>query len=283
MKSQNNNSTKKHIWILSTAGILSLCLIVASIILLFFSSPIVKVDWAESIVQFFNNIGIGLSTNLIGIIVTISAVQYFLDKQKMKNEKEEEYKKILRYNKYAQVLIQEYIAYFNLVVTPMEKRSGITDNKFVKTFELTDLCDLYTSSAFTKDMFYTPVIERFYDADEELHNYFLRMNEEIDFKYSETLEKVISDFLVNMRQLDVRRNIIGQQKLSAGGKKESICISEELKNPSRDYLKDFREGKLKSNLLTPIVCLYYYLQYQRETVLKYLSAIEGIENELQSL
>lgn len=241
----------------STAARVSIILLVVSAMVIIVSAKLWGNSYENPIIQYITNVCIGVSTNIVGIIVTISVAQYFLDKQSIKDEKRNEYKKIIRYSKYARVLIYEYILYFNSVVTPMEKRNEISGNKFIQKFQLGDMCDLYRSTTFLKDRFYTPVIERFYSAEEELFMYLLRMNGEIDFKYSSNIGVSLNNFFVESKRLDIRNYILGQQQLVTGNEKNSEAIEKELKALSRDYIEDYKEGKLGSHMMTPVVQLFF--------------------------
>ena len=145
------------------------------------------------------------------------------------------------------------------------------------------MCGLYDSTILLKDRFYTPVIERFYDVEETLSSYFSRMNEEIDFKYSEQLESIIFDFFRESNKWDVRRSIIGSQQLVTGGEKDSISIAKELANPTKDYLKEYQEGRLYCHMMTSSVKLYYYLKTQQKYITLYLEEIDKIEKLLKDL
>ena len=76
-------------WLKSAAGIVSICLLIVSIILLVLAcSP-----WGnltERAANNVNNILFGLGTNLIGIIITVSFVQFFLDRQNANTERKYE-------------------------------------------------------------------------------------------------------------------------------------------------------------------------------------------------
>lgn len=280
-KGENNLEKVKNRllkWVKSTAGVISLCLFGVSCLLLFLSLCFMP---EES--EIMQNICIGLATNLIGIIVTVSFVQFFLDRQSVKIEKLEEYKKIIRYSKYGKILINEYIIYHNMVATPMEGRNNIPRDRFIEEYNLEDMRDLYKSTLLLKDRFYTPVIERYYDVEQELSAYFLRMLEEIDFKYAAELEVILTTFLVRSREMDVRRSVIGEQQLAAGGKKNSDFIAEELKNPKRDYLKDFAAGKLRGNIMMPVVQLFYFMKFQRTCLIEIIDEISIIEKDIEKI
>lgn len=86
------NKMKK--WIKSAAGIVSITLFVISIILLLVAICLDYENFSNNI----NNTLFSLATNLLGIIITISFVQHFIDRQNEKEDHREENLKIKRYN-----------------------------------------------------------------------------------------------------------------------------------------------------------------------------------------
>ena len=80
-------------WSKSAAGKASLWLIAASLLLVIIGVS----DWgnlSKRAAENTNSILFGLATNLLGIVVTISFVQYYLDQQRKKDERNEEAKRI---------------------------------------------------------------------------------------------------------------------------------------------------------------------------------------------
>jgi hypothetical protein len=264
----------------SQAAKVSVVLLVISAVFLILASPIFKVGWSDEVIAYVNNILIGIAVGLLGIIVTISFVQNALDKQATKNEKVEEYKKIVRYNKYLKILISEYMVYYNQVVTPVDKRGTDLDKGFVDAFTLKDMSGMYYNSIVIRDGFNTPVIKRFYEVEGNLVTYLLRWNEEIDFKYTPKLEAIINEFLTKSKELDTRENILAALDTRLGNEKLSEIITTKLTEDKEDYLARFNEGKLQSNVMTCVVFLFFFLNMQRECIKQLNSEISIIENEL---
>ncbi len=87
-------------WVHSVAGRVSIILIMGSIFLLILAWSHLGMGFITADgTNFVNNILIGLATNLMGIVVKVSFVQYFLDRQNEEKERKEENEKILRYDK----------------------------------------------------------------------------------------------------------------------------------------------------------------------------------------
>lgn len=267
-------------WSNTQAARMSLFIFVIFLILAFMASPIIKVTWKEETVNFWNNVLIGIATGLIGIIFTISFVQSALDKQAAKDEKVIEYKKIVRYSKYLDILINEYVVYYNHIVTPLDKRGIVLDKGFISEFSLKDMSGMYYPSILIRDGYNTPAIKRFYEAESELSNYLLRWNEEIDFKHSKKLEVLINEFLSMSKKLDSRGNILGALETSFGQKRVSDQITTNLKEGKEDYLKKFNDGQLVSHIMTPVVYLYYFLSMQQDSIKKITAEISNIKDEL---
>ena len=278
-----NNGIIKTNWNKHPAACLSIALLIISLLLLIMASPVFETNWNEDYIDYVNNILIGIAVGFLGIIVTILFVQSALDRQTAKNEKIEEYKKIHRYYKYLKILIDEYMVYYNHVVTPIDKPKEDLDKGFIKDFELKDMNGMYINSILIRDGYNTPTIKKFYEAEECLRSYLLRWNEEIDFKYATKLEEIINEFLVKSKELDSRENILGALETSVVGKRLSEIISDELTENKRDYYTEFKEGRLQSNIMTPVVFLYCFLIVQRDCILRLVSEIISIENELKTI
>ena len=111
-----DNSKGKNMknWLKSAAGVMSLILLPIAILLLYLAwsdyAPVIP-DKAEDI----NNILIGIGTNIIGIVITISFVQYFIDCHNITISKNKEKDNILKCNLILSVYINRYLQYFNCI------------------------------------------------------------------------------------------------------------------------------------------------------------------------
>ena len=258
---------------------------ICSVVLLIVALPIFRVNLDEEWISYFNNILIGLAVGFAGIIVTITAVQKALENQAIKNEKIEEYKKILRYSKYAKVLISKYILYFNYVVTPENKLQKMPTDNFCNDFILSDLKDIYKLNVLLTEPLNTPIVFGFFNIEKELYDYFLRMNEEIDFKYSNELSVMLNEYFKNTNEYDSRNSIIGwykdeQYRVIAYNMCDMLN-----KYPERDFEKEFDENdeSLSSNSITQIIMLFKLMKFQKVGIEKYLAIVEKIEESLMEL
>ncbi len=136
-----------------------------------------------------NSIIIGLATNLIGIIVTVSFVQYFIDRQNEKKEQTEEIEKILRYNRVMELLIDRYTLFFKCLTSIIEKRRECAESKdLLYDFSFEDMADMYKLSTVLSVELLRPSIELFYEAEHKLRDYMMDTLKNIDFKYNKDLK-----------------------------------------------------------------------------------------------
>lgn len=156
-------------WIKSAAGVVSIILFVISIILLVAACSDYG-NFSERTANNINNILFGLATNLLGIIVTVSFVQHFIDKQNEKDEHSEENLKIKRYDRFMNILLTRYLMYLNCVTTPIERRSKNNPLRLSSQFKFEDMPDLYKQSLYTCEGIFESSIELFYKAEEKLRN-----------------------------------------------------------------------------------------------------------------
>lgn len=238
-------------------------------------SPLGSFD--ELTVNNVNSLLISLGTNFIGIWITISFVQYFLDKQNEKDEKRQENATILRYNCVMSILLQRYLRYCFCVTTPIAKRNK-NDSAMPNTeFSFSDMYDMYKTPAFTNDNLMKPVIVSFYKSENNLHRYVHRMIENIPFKYNKNLAEILMDITKIHLTLDSEDAILGNMNIMSDGKTLSETISEYIKSNSNDWVKMFDMGELQSNIMLPYVLLYKRLKREIELFNEYQKCIEQLK------
>jgi len=179
------NMKKITKWLKSTAGKISGILLLVFGILVFIGR-FVNSD--------LNSILIGIATNLVGIIVTVSFVQYFLDKQNVLNEKKEERNTILRYNRIMEYLIKRFICYFDIILTTLDKRHELDLSCFKDNYKFSDMRDLYVGSHLVRDGLFQPAVESFYNTEKKLIEFCNTIICNINFKYYSE----ISDLLLKL-------------------------------------------------------------------------------------
>lgn len=254
-------------WLKSAAGTISVILFIVSIILLGMACSEYG-KFTERMANNINNILFGIGTNLLGIIVTVSFVQHFLDEQSSKTEHKEENDKIKRYNRYMEILISRYIMYYTCVITPIDKRNKV-QVALSLDFNFEDMCDLYKESLYTCEGIYESSIELFYKAEERLRNYMIEMVQNIDFKYNEPLKEIILQFIEKSAGYDMRGAILNNVKVFMGNKKMTEVIMENMKDRNAGWIEREKTGKLNSNVMLPYVQLYKLLKIEAELLCQY--------------
>ncbi len=262
-------------WIKSAAGVVSIILFAISMILLAVACSDCG-NLSDRMSNNINNILFGLATNLLGIIVTVSFVQHFIDKQNAKSEYREENLKIKRYDRFMSVLLTRYLMYFNCVTTPMERRSENDPLRLSSQFEFEDMCDLHKQSLYTCEGIFESSIELFYKSEEILRNYMIEMIQNIDFKYNEQLKEVIMQFIEKSIEYDMRGAILGNIKTYSGEKQMTETIMECIKEASYDWVGKGQRGELNSNMMLPYVQLYSLLKIEIELIGSYKKYIANI-------
>ena len=268
-------------WIYSVAGKLSVTLMSVSVLLicLIFSScgeEFLSIETANTI----NNILIGIATGLIGIVVTVSFVQYAFDKQDEAKERKFEITAIKRYDKYMRTLILKYLMFYLAVTTRLNNRNNVdVENAFNHSFKFSDMADMYLTSAYINENLMEPSIVLFYRYEDKLREYMLRMLENIDFKYNAGLEEILLDFVTKSMDLNMKGNILGALNTMFGNKKASEEISKDIANEQNDWLEMYNKGKLKSNTMLPYVIFYYTIQDQVRLLKKYNDYIISLDDK----
>lgn len=223
------------------------------------------------------NILIGLFTNLIGIIITISFVEYLFYKQNEKKEKENEIKTIKEYDIILSIFIEEYIKYYKCITTPSLER---TKEKTLKVdFKFEDMCDLYEKSLYVDADLFKPAITLFYDAEEKVRNYMIREIENIEFKYHNKLKNIFIEFIKSSLNNDMRSIILGYINIKFGDNKAISDIQKDIKDNSKhNWVDKFDKNELGSNLMLPYVILYKLLHKEIDLIFTYKNFIKNLDN-----
>lgn len=263
-----NKTNRYKTWKKSAAGKISLILLCISIVLLILAfSPWGILD--DNATNDVNDILIGLATNLLGIIVTVSFVQYFIDRQDEQQERVEEIETIKRYDRLMTVLIERYVMYFNCITTPIIKRRGSNLLVINSDFIFEDLCDMYEQSLYTCEGAFEPSIVLFYNAEEKLRNYMIREVEGVQFKYNEPLKNIFMTFVEKSLACDMRGAILENINVQCGDKKMSKVVQEGIKDPTNNWVEKAHKGELGSNIMLPYVQLYDLLKIETDLIVRY--------------
>ena len=269
---------KLRIWRKSAAGKVSLCLIVASLVLIIWGKFPQGV-LSEKELANRNSIIFGVATNLIGIVITISFVQYFLDQQRNKDMQNEEAKKILRQDRIMQILIDRYIAYYNQLTTPHDTIIGnsyFDSEQLNLSFDFPDLRGLYQCSLFLRDRPYTPVIVSFYEVELTLRDYCITILRDIDFRFFPEIREILLEFVRKSISLDVRNAVLAYIPRSIENQEVSEMIAKYIVDDTNNWVGRYHSGELNSNIMIPFVMLYDMLKSEGELISKYREEIKTV-------
>lgn len=285
MGKKHNAKHEKICWLKTVAGKISIILLVVAVLLSLIGWSFSCRDQSQN-ANLLSSLFIGLATNLIGIIVTVSFVQYFLDNQKTKEEEAEEALAILRYSKIMQAYINRYIEYFNCVVTPISKRNqGEWDTKtFATGFKFCDLQDLYEPSLFERDSCNESSISLFFKAENELIEFAKRMVENIDFKYNEELYKILASLIYFSINSSMRDALLNNMPVYVGNNPNRHLvddISQYIRDDKKyNWVEEMSKPGRYANIMGPYVNLYHLLNTEKDLIeaySKYIAKLEAAE------
>jgi len=250
-------------------------LLCISIILLIIACSLWGIE-NERIANNIKDILFGFSTNLLGIIVTVSFVQFFIDKQDEKQTHANEVALIKRYDRFMTVLIKRYLMFYHCVITPINKRKYENPMELKTNFDFEDMCDLYEQSLYICEGMYEPSIVLFYKAERMLCDYMIDMVENIDFKFNEELLKILTEFIESSIGYDIRGAILGNINERSGNEKLTKIIGELIKDSSNEWVKKGKQGELKGNIMLPYVQLYELLKIEIELLIRYKKYVDEL-------
>lgn len=256
-------------WRKTAAGKISIILLFTSAILLIIACSTWG-NFTERTANNINNILFGIATNLLGIIVTVSFVQYFIDKQDEQEEYIQEKNTIIKYNRVMTLFLKKYKKYYNCVTNPMEERKNIDALVINPNFQFQDMRDMYRQSLFLSDGFYEPSIVLFYRAEDDLRNYMIKMLENIQFKYHKELYDILMEFVELSQAIDVRGSILDDILVKKYDENFLREIEKYIKEAEQHkWVERALEGNLVSNVMLPYVHLYWLIQKEAELIIRY--------------
>ena len=260
-------------YIKSAAGKTAVILFLAIIIILSQISPS-KYETRELFLSFV--------PTLFGIIVTVCFVQYLFDKQKSKEEKHEERRKIIRYYKVVSIVRDYYVIHYNSLFQQIS--DDYTNGVHIK--KDTNFCEmihLYEGNFFLNEQIQRPRIEIFYEKEEALIDSLVRMSENVEFKYYKELGETIIDIIKCSKSYDVKGIILSNHstmlKDNSGDHRLSEYVIQQIKDSKRDYCSEYLTGKLKSSILIPYVMLYFLLKEEARLLENLQLQIKELETE----
>ncbi len=223
--------------------------------------------------EVYNNISIGLGTNIYGLIITIMFIQRILDKHNLEKDIREEKEKIIRLNSLVQISITDYITSFQELTTPISKTQSLNLN-----FSFEDIQDLYYSSLLITKLQKSKIVV-FYENEKKLENDLLRMLSEINFFHYPKIRDIIISFIKEIKMNDVCEGIIANKKITAGNKTLGDLAIEMIKdNKNQNWITKFDNNQLRGNIIVPYVVLYKSLHKQISLIIDYQNLIKQISD-----
>ncbi|MBR3620701.1 MAG: hypothetical protein IKN56_04270, partial [Clostridia bacterium] len=140
-------------------------------------------------------------------------------------------------------------------------------------FMLSDMADMYNPSLFINEDYFISTIVRFFQAEERLNDYMLKMLENIDFKYNETLCDIIQDFVIESATCNVRGQILGNRHTKNGDKMLSDIAVENMLDNSANWIEQYEKGGLSNNIMNSYVELYFSILKQVKRIREYRDSI----------
>lgn len=253
-------------WLKSAAGICDSILIIIFLVLIYFAFNIDRFGLSVSLSNFIENILLGIATNLIGIIITISFVQFFLDKQSKAHQINCEKEEIKRYDRVMSCLIDKYIIAFNDLTTPVNQKSQIDFMAIKQNFNFSELGDLYKPAANIFSGYNTPTIEFFYEIEIELRNYMVQELQHLNFTYNQRLNEILTKFVQYSYNLDMHAQIIENRHVTFGHHNPPQYIGDvvgnEIKSRPDYWVHEYESNKLQGNIMRPYLILYNLLKVE---------------------
>ena len=265
-------------WFKTSAGKITIFLLVFGIILVGVSFLPVF-EKSSHIRDNFENILIGIGTNIFGIIVTVSFVQHIFDKQNEKQEIKSEREKILRFSQIMSFRLEKYFAVFAQITTPLDIYSKQKEKHINIDFKFEDMKDLFFPCLLMSEE-QKSAISVFYSEEKRIKDYMLRMLENIEFKYFKNIQTLLIAFVKQSEANDVSNAVLAYEKRTAGKDKLTKIISSQIASNNKDnWVEKFESGNLQSNIINNFVILYRLLQKEFFLLTEYTKEIEKLQND----
>ena len=265
---------KVLLWFKTSAGRITIFLLIFGCLLIGTSFlPIFK--QSSHLRDNFENVLIGIGTNIFGIIVTISFVQHYFDKQNEGKERKLEKEKILRFSQIMSFRLEKYFCVFAQITTPLSEYSKQETKKINFDFKFEDMKDLHFPCLLMSEL-QKSAISVFYDEEKRIKEYMFRMLENIEFKYYINIQQLLLAFIKQSEANDVSNAILNIEK-TQNSKRTIESISKQIASNNVDnWVERFESGKLLSNLVNNYIILYRLLQKELFILTEYTKEIEKL-------
>ena len=226
--------------------------------------------------QYISGYICNITTEFLGIIVTLYFVQNLFDAYESKKVKNDEVQKILRYHSIISRCINEYILFFRAVVMPIDSRSF--EHNFPEGFTLSDMRDLHRPNMLARRAIQRSSIEMFYQYEKQLRALFIRMLDNIDFNFHSEIQETIISFINTSITMDVSDSMISNQHTVMDDGTRLFEFAERMlgENNIEELYQQYQNNELESNIIMPYFILFDSLNLERDIIATYLEQIENL-------
>ena len=268
------NKAKKFLKI--PVVIISIVLLCAVFLIMQFNAQVYGSTW--------ENYLISLAASFAELIITISFVQYALDKKKKSDAQNDELLRIKKFHKVLEIYIQYYTLYYNQMTVPLGNERDVSSRNFKKNFKVSDLADLYKPTLLMKDNFRVSPVEKFFAVEKKLSDTFSQILINQDFKFYPNLNIIFQNFIEQSLNDNPSDAILGNINTRLGNKDSTVKISEMLKSHGNEYYEQLVAGKANhSNLMFPYCLLYEFMQSEATVIEQYKNYIQEILPDTKNL
>ncbi len=268
------NKAKKFLKI--PVVIISIVLLCAVFLIMQFNAQVYGSTW--------ENYLISLAASFAELIITISFVQYALDKKKKSDAQNDELLRIKKFHKVLEIYIRYYTLYYNQMTVPLGNERDVSSKNFRKNFKVSDLADLYQPTLLMKDSFRVSPVEKFFVVEKKLSDTFSQILINQDFKFYPNLNSIFQTFIEQSLNNNPSGAILGNINMRFGNKDSTIEISKMLKSHGNEYYEKLVAGKVNhSNLLFPYCLLYEFMQNEATVIEQYKNYIQEILSDNKNL
>ena len=226
----------------------------------------------------YENYVISLVASLFELTITISFVQYALDKKKNVEDRYSETKRILQNHNVLIIYIQQYIFYYNQMTVPFgEERGRVSSNAFRKDFKISDLADLHKPTLLLKNRFQVSPVEKFFDVEKKITTLFSQILITQDFMFYPQIKDLFQEFITISLQANPSDTILDNMNIRIGEKDAKLEIDSMLKLNVDDYYEKLIAGKVSpSNLMFSYCVLFNLMQAESVIIEKYINQVNAI-------
>ena len=226
----------------------------------------------------------GVSTNIVGIIITVVFVQLLFNNKIKSDQKFDEFKKIIRSDKVIQLIMNRYVVFLHCMIHD-HKEINLIQPSLEIDFKISSMKFLHDKCFIMKYEFNRTSVSLFYEVELELRNIFISMIQNIDYNFFHEISNLLLEYINISYQYDSRGEILNNENMFAYSNKNTRVpitknIKEALENSAEEYMNNLLCGKVNySNLMFSYVNLYLMINKQKEILLKYKNYIINIKKE----